>query len=365
MAFVRKLRTSFLLAAMISALSFGVVAAQDATPEATPDAEAGMTSPGALFETENEYTLATVVKVTGIAWFDRMEQGVEMFAADYPTVTAFQQGPSQADAALQVQVIEDLVAQGVDGLCVIPFQPETIESVLERGRAEGIFVVTHEAASQQNIDLDIEAFDNAAYGRHLMDHLAERMNYEGEYAVFVGSLTSQSHNEWVYAAIAHQEENYPNMILVGDKNESFDDPQIAYERVQELLIAFPNLKGIQGSASTDVLGAGQAVEEAGLEDQIAVVGTGLPLASRDLLETGAIDLVSFWDPALAGYACNQLVLMGLEGMLPEEILNGELPEDGFGFANLTGYEEMTINGKVLYGSAWVDVTAENVDEWEF
>jgi simple sugar transport system substrate-binding protein len=351
-----------LLLVLVALLSLVAgVAAQDATEEAMEEME----TPGALMEVAGEYTIATVVKLTGIAWFDRMEEGVNWFATDYPTVTAFQQGPSSADAALQVQVLEDLVAQGVDAMCVIPFQPETVEPVLERAREEGIVVITHEASVQQNIDLDIEAFDNAAYGRHLMDHLAERMGEEGEYAVFVGSLTSTTHNEWVDAAIAHQLENYPNMTLVGDKNESFDDPQVAYERMQELLIAYPNLKGVQGSASTDVAGVGQAVEEAGLQDVISVVGTSLPSIAGDLIETGAVDLISFWDPALAGYACNQLAVMILEGTMPEEVLNGELPEDGFGFPNLAGYEEMTIDGKVLFGAAWVDVTIDNVADWDF
>ncbi|GAB4522081.1 MAG: autoinducer 2 ABC transporter substrate-binding protein [Anaerolineae bacterium] len=324
---------------------------------------------------EAEYTIATVVKLTGIAWFDRMEVGVQQFDEDFENVTAFQQGPSQADAALQVQVIEDILAQGVDALCVIPFQPESVEPVLERARDEGVVVITHEASNQENIDFDIEAFDNSAYGEHLMENLAQMMGGEGQYAVFVGSLTSRTHNEWVDAAIAYQEENYPDMELVGDKNESFDDAQVAYERMQELLIAYPDLKGVQGSASTDVIGVGQAVEEAGLEDVIHVVGTGLPGENRELLESGAVDLVSFWDPALAGYACNMIALQMLEGTLPEELFEGELPEDGFGLESpnedfpLTGYEEITIGedelSRVLFGAAWVDVTAENVDEWEF
>lgn len=342
--------------AILTALVVGIGFAQE---------EEEMTTPGALFEVEEEFTIATVVKVTGIAWFDRMEEGVAWVSEDYPTVTAFQQGPSSADAALQVQVIEDLLAQNVDALCVIPFQPETVEGVLERAREEGVVVITHEASNQENIDFDIEAFDNAAYGVHLMEHLAERMDYEGEYAVFVGSLTSQTHNEWVDAAIAHQIENYPDMTLVGDKNESFDDPQVAYERMQELLIAYPNLKGVQGSASTDVVGVGQAVEEAGLQDSIAVVGTSLASISRDLIETGAIDLISFWDPALAGYACNTLALQVLTGEMPESAFEGELPEDGFGLENIEGYEEMTLDGKVFFGAAWVDVTSENVDDWDF
>jgi simple sugar transport system substrate-binding protein len=353
----RRLLPFGLLLCLAIALGVQVGIAQDAE-----DAEA---SPGPILEVEGEYTIATVVKLTGIAWFDRMETGVGWVSEDYPMVTAFQQGPAQADAALQVQVIEDLLAQGVDALCVIPFQPETVEPVLERAREEGVVVITHESSGQQNIDFDIEAFDNAGYGIHLMDALAERMNEEGEYAVFVGSLTSQTHNEWVDAAIEHQIATYPNMVLVGDKNESFDDPTVAYERMQELLIAYPNLRGVQGSASTDVVGVGQAVEEAGLQDQIVVVGTSLPSISRDLINTGAIDLISFWDPALAGYACNMLAIQQLEGTLPAEVYDGELPEAGFGYENLTGYEELTLDGRVFYGAAWVDVTAENVDDWDF
>ena len=318
-------------------------------------------------QSEPEYTIATVVKLAGDQWFIRMEEGVQQFNEDFPNVNAFQQGPSRADAAMQVQVIEDLLAQGVDALCVIPFQPEALEAVLARARAEGVVVVTHEASNQQNIDWDIEAFDNASYGIHLMDAMAERMGYQGRYAVMVGSLTSTTHNEWVDAAIAHQRENYPDMEWTGDKIETFDDAQTAYERTQELLIAYPDLRGVQGSSSLDVLGAGQAIEEAGLEDQIVVVGTGLPSEAGALIETGAVDLISFWDPALAGYACNLLALMTLQGEIPPEAYEGELPED-FGLVGigveLTGYEVLSLVDRVFFGLAWIDVTIENLDEWD-
>lgn len=306
-------------------------------------------------EAVDEYVMATVVKLTGVGWFDRMEEGVADFDAAYDYVEAFQQGPSQADAALQVQVLEDLLAQGVDSLCVIPFQPEAVEPVLQRAREEGVVVISHEASNQHNIDFDIEAFDNAAYGRHLMDHLAKMMGEEGEYVVFVGSLTSTTHNEWIDAAIAHQLENYPNMTMVGDKNESYDDAQTAYERGRELLVAFPDLKGMQGSSANDVVGFGQAVEEAGLQDEIAVVGTSLASMAGALVETGAVDLISFWDPAMAGYACNEIALL---------VLKGETPADGLSL-DLPGYESLTLIGKVFYGQAWVDVTLDNLADWDF
>jgi simple sugar transport system substrate-binding protein len=187
------------------------------------------------------------------------------------------------------------------------------------------------------------------------------MGEEGEYAVFVGSLGSKTHNEWVDGGIARQEEAYPNMTLVGEKNESFDDAQIAYEKAKEILKAYPEIKGFQGSASTDVAGIGQAIEEAGLQDQVTVVGTSLPSIAGDLLypvegkETGAIDAVGFWDPKLAGYACNQIALM---------MLNGEEIGDGIDLG-IPGYESLSAQGNVLYGQGQVYVNAENADQYPF
>lgn len=300
------------------------------------------------------YTMATVVKIAGINWFNRMEEGVKKFAADYK-VNAFEKGPEKADAALQVPMIEDLIAQKVNSLCVIPMSPETLEPVLKKAMDSKITVVTHEASNQQNTDADIEAFDNTAYGAHLMDHLAKMMNEEGEYAVFVGSLTSKTHNEWVDGAIARQKEKYPKMTLVADKQETFDDSKNAYEKAKQLLKAHPNIKGFEGSASTDVAGIGQAVEEAGLQDKTFVVGTSLPSISDKFLKTGAVDLISFWDPADAGYACNKIAYMLLQGQPLQVGMDLGIP----------GYNKLTQNGHVWYGSAWVDVTKDNADKYPF
>src|SRR5690606_22370941 len=58
---------------------------------------------------DKKYTIATVVKVDGIAWFDRMREGVEQFKEDTGH-DVWMVGPSQADAAAQVQIIENLIA---------------------------------------------------------------------------------------------------------------------------------------------------------------------------------------------------------------------------------------------------------------
>ena len=65
------------------------------------------------------------------------------------------------------------------------------------------------------------------------------------------------------------------MKLVGDKNETFDDAEKAYAKAQEVLRAYPNIKGMQGSASTDVAGIGLAIEERGMEGKTCVRNLGL------------------------------------------------------------------------------------------
>ena len=89
-----------------------------------------------------DYTIATVVKIAGIQWFNRMEEGVKKFAADTGN-NAFEVGPAQADPQQQVALIEDMIAKGVDALAVIPMSPEAVEPVLKRARDTGITVITH------------------------------------------------------------------------------------------------------------------------------------------------------------------------------------------------------------------------------
>ncbi|NSW77214.1 MAG: autoinducer 2 ABC transporter substrate-binding protein [Candidatus Atribacteria bacterium] len=302
-----------------------------------------------------QYKIATVVKVDGIAWFERMREGVKKFAEDTGH-EAFLVGPPKADAALQVQIIEDLIAQGVDAICVVPFSPEAVEPVLKRAMDEGIVVITHEASNIQNAHWDLEAFDNLSFGAKLMDYLAEYMGGEGEYATMVGSLTSKTHMEWITGSVERQKEKYPNMKLVTETPlEDYDDQTRAYENMKELLRTYPNLKGVRTAASTAAPGCGLAIEEAGLQDKIAVVGTSLVSLSGQYLESGAIKMIAFWDPADAGYAMNKLAVAVLEG---KEVGNGT-------DLGVPGYTNLRQDGRVLYGEAWVFVAKENMDKYNF
>lgn len=267
-------------------------------------------SVGALVAQEKP-VIATVVKISGIPWFDRMNTGVVAFQEANADVVASQSGPATADSAQQLQIVNDLVAKGVNALAVVPMDPAVLEGTLQRAMERGIVVVTHEADNQMNTNANVEAFDNADYGAALNERLAECMGKEGKWTTFVGSLGSRTHMQWVGAG----EENakkYAGMQLVDANNESFDDANATYEKAKEILRKHPDIKGFQTSAGNDVLGVGRAIDEAGLSGKICLVGTGLPNPSADLLESGAITAIGFWDPQKAGMAMNTIAKLLLE-----------------------------------------------------
>jgi simple sugar transport system substrate-binding protein len=347
---MKKMFALISILALLGMLVSCAPAAPTAAPTKAPEAAAPTAAPAA----GEKMDFTTIVKIAGINWFNRMEEGVVKWGKDNG-VNANLVGPAQADAAQQIPIIEDLIAKKVDAICVIPMDPAQLDPVLKKAMDAGIVVITHEASNQKNMQYDIEAFDNKAFGAGLMDRLAAKMGEEGEYAVFVGSLGSKTHNEWVDGGIEQQKAKYPKMKMVGDKNESFDDADKAYAKAKEVLAAYPNIKGFQGSASTDVAGIGRAVDEAGLKDKVSVVGTSLPSIAGDLLKNGAIDAIGFWDPSVAGAACNQIAKMVKEGKTV-----GEGTDLG-----IEGYHKLKAVGNVLYGDAAVYVDASNMDQYPF
>lgn len=210
-------------------------------------------------------------------------------------------------------------------------------------------------------DYDVEAFVNADYGTHFAEELAELAGGEGKYIQFVGDLNSVSHNEWCDAADEYFAAN-TNMTNAG-RFETGDDTTSSYNQTKELLQANPDIVAIQGSASTDVVGAAQAVEELGLTGKVAVVGTSMTSIARQFVESDTIATFSVWDPAEAGKAMIEMAI----AVLDAKAAGTELDTSALSL-NAAGYDTLTPDADVptvLYGNARVDVTKDNLDDYDF
>ena len=306
------------------------------------------------------WEIVVVPKDASNPWFVRMEVGVDEYAAAHPENAIYQRGTPEIDATLQAQLVQDLIAQGVDAICVVPVDPESLEPVLEQARAAGIVVIAHEGASLVNVDYDIEAFNNAAYGAFIMENLSQAMGGEGVYTTMVAHVTNASHNEWADGGVAYATENYPNMTLLEEEPrvESEDNGDVAYNVAKELFNKYPDLKGIMGTSSFDAPGVARAIEELGLTGKVFTSGTGMPADNAELLKSGAVQSLTLWDPALAGQAMIALAEKLLAG---EEITT---PLD-LGVEGYTALEFREGSETVLEGEGWMVITAENVDSLGF
>lgn len=350
------MRKKVWLTALSSIVAVGMLAACGSTGGTTTEPnEGGEPADNGGDAAQGAYI--TVVKLQGVGWFDRMEVGVDNWG-ERMGLDSRQEGADDASPEKQVKIIQDLIAQSPAAITVVPNSPQALESVLEQAREKGIVVIAHEAAGIQNVDADIEAFDNFGYGAKIMENLAECMNEEGEYVAFVGGLTAKTHMDWVQGALDLQTAEYPNMTRVEDPIESKEDENVAYERTKEILAKYPNIKGFQGSAGTDVAGIARAVSEAGMTDQVCVMGTSIPSVGAKYLKDGSIDKIFFWDPALAGEAQLAAAHILVTGGNLEE--GTDLGVEGYNsLTKLTGFDNVWV------GDAAIIVDASNVDDYDF
>ena len=324
----------------------------DTSAEGTENTDASTGDDTTASADPSDYKVVMIVKQSD-SWFDDMATGIEQLKND-TGMNVSVQVPETGDAASQISIMEDLIAQGVDAICVVPNDPEALVPTIEKARAAGIVVVSHEAPGiADSVDLDVEAFVNEDFGKLMGENLAQAMGGEGEYAGFVGGLTMETHMTWYTAAVEYIAENYPDMTLVSE--EPYEDGNSvdgAYSKTLEILKAYPDIKGFF-DCSAHGGGICQALQERGSD--AAVVSLALPSMSATYLKDGSMAHGQAWRPADAGYAaCYAAYLLA----------SGQGVTTGTDL-KITGYESVNVDGNIAYGNAPLEFTADNIDDYNF
>jgi len=286
----------------------------------------------------DEPEIAVVVKIEGIPWFERLEQGVER-ASDELGVNAYMMGPADAEAAAQVEIMEDLIERGVDAIAVVPNDPLAMKPVVDRARDRGIYVLSHENPFEdQIVDYNFETIDSDAYGKAPIEAFVEYLEETGKINQFdqnnpagivhlVGSLEVPLHNYWADTSIEHMKENYPFIEVLTDRLPTAESVEDSRSAVLDLIRTYgDDLTAVIGWGSLGPIGAAQAVEEQGMVGDIFVAGSALPLTVVSYLDRGSVNYAQLWDPADAGFGLVYLAKQMIDGV---EIQEGmEIPGMG-------------------------------------
>lgn len=303
-----------------------------------------------------EPTILVMPKLIGIPYFNASEDGALQAGEDLGVNVEYN-GPTTADAAAQVKMIEDYISRGVDVIAVAPNDPAALSPVLKKARDQGIIVMDWDTpADKELVDLSVHQIDDKVYGEHNWDLLVEHMGSEsGQYAILTGGLAADNLNTWIDYGLEYAEEEYPDLELVTERIATNEKQEEAYNKALNLLKAYPELDGIIGISTPTPIGAAQAVEEQELSDEVAVVGTSLPTDSCPHLKSGALDEATLWDPSELGY---------LTVYLANELIQGNEVTDGMEVPNV-GQIEVKPDGKTVIMGPPTDFTAENCDDFGF
>ena len=104
------------------------------TTESSKAAAAGDTA------SSGEKNVVFMPKLVGIPYFTTCNEGAQEAAKELG-ITCTYNGPTTADAAQQVTMLEDYIAQGVDAIAVAPNDPAAMTSVLKKAKDAGILVM--------------------------------------------------------------------------------------------------------------------------------------------------------------------------------------------------------------------------------
>lgn len=284
------------------------------------------------------YTIAMIPKIEGITFFSMAADGA-MKAGEDLNVNVIYEGPSTPSASDQVALIEKFVEDGVDAICVSPNDMAEVGAALLSAQEAGVVVLDWDSQCGEAVtNASIYNVHDKEFGEHMVDKLVETMGKEGQYAIVTGGLDAANLNTWIDYGKRYAETEYPDLELVAIPIPSDEDEEKAYKVTKMLLESYPDLKGILGYSTPTAPGCARAIQEMGLQDQVALVANGMEVDCEEYRADGSLDCGCLWDVEKLGY---------LTIATAAYILDGKELDDSFA---VEGIDTLTVsdNGHNVY-----------------
>ena len=250
---------------------------------------------------ETTYRVAFVPKLQGVPYFEAMNTGGQEAAEALGNVEWLYQGPTQADAAAQADIVRSFIQQDVDALIVAPNDPDSMAPLLQQAQQAGIKVGTADTDAPNSVR---EVFVNQAtaegVGQALTDSLMQAMGGRGKYAIVSCGQTAENLNSWIEVQRAYTAQKYPEADIV-DVVYAGEDQARATQLATDLMNANPDLTGLVGECTSSAPGVAQAVQDAGRVGEVFTVGLGTPQSMKPYLEARSSSAAILWDVENLGY----------------------------------------------------------------
>ena len=199
----------------------------------------------------------------------------------------------------QIALIDELVAQGIDGLAITPINHPDVVTRIRALTVAGVPVVTANSDicdSGRIAYVGSDYFKSGATAAGLMNLVtAGRANV----GIVIGHPWVACHTERAAGFAKRIAACYPDISII-DTVINHDDDLESYAVTQALLQAHPEIDALF-LASAGVAGACRAVKSMGLFDKVKIISYDLPPSTRELIDTGAIAATITQQPFTQGW----------------------------------------------------------------
>ncbi len=268
--------------------------------------------------------VALIMKSLANEFFKTMEDGARAHQAEHAdTYTLVAEGiKDELDVNRQVQLVEQMVARGVDAIVIAPADSKALVSVCKRAQDKGVVVVNidnkldADVLADQDMKVPFVGPDNRVGAKKVGDFLATQLQAGDAVAIVEG--VPSAFNAIQRKLGFEDAMKAAGMTIVTSQSAGWEQDK-ANQIVSAMITSHPELKAILCANDSMAQGAVSALRSAGKLDAVKVVGFDNISAAQALLKEGAL-------VATADQHGDKLAVFGIEYAL-EMLQTGAAPAD--------------------------------------
>jgi ribose transport system substrate-binding protein len=236
-------------------------------------------------------------------------KGTEKAAQDIPSIQVEFRIPADGTAAEQQRLVDDLLAQKIEGIAISPVDPTNQTDMLNRAAAQTL-VVTQDSDAPNTNRICYIGTDNVAAGRQAGELVKQALPNGGKIMVFVGVLdaaNASQRNQGLREALAGS-----NVQIIDVRTDNTDRVR-AKSNASDTLVNFPDIAGMVGLWSYNGPLILQAVKEANKVDKVKIIAFDEEDETLAGIKNGEIFATVVQQPYEFGYRSMELMSKILAG----------------------------------------------------
>ncbi|WP_182200205.1 ribose ABC transporter substrate-binding protein RbsB [Paraliobacillus salinarum] len=245
---------------------------------------------------DNSVTVGFSVSTLNNPFFVSLRDGTELAAkeAGFDIITS----DAQDDPTTQLSDIEDMLQQNIDVLLINPVDSEAVVSAVELANEAGVPVITVDRSADGGEVVTHVASDNVAGGEMAGEYIVSQLEEQGklvEIEGVPGASATRERGEGFHNVI----DKMNDLEMVANQTANFDRTE-GLTVMENILQGTEKIDAVFAHNDEMALGALEAIESAGLSEDIIVVGFDAIDDAVKAVEDGTLDATIAQQPKLIG-----------------------------------------------------------------